>query len=110
MHVLMMICILSLLVCFLAQAYMVWKVRALYQLLGDGTRDISFYDLSVWTWHGPAWAKWRLGPRIHEFNDLPANVLQQVQRARQHARPVKALYYGAGVVGVGSVILNLVLY
>ena len=92
-NVLAIIFIASVLTCFLAQAYMAWKIFALYRLLGDRKKDIDFYSLAVWTLSGAAWANWRLGSQIREFDNLPADLREQLPLVRRQTKPVKVLYY-----------------
>lgn len=92
MNILAIIFIALFLTALFAQAYMAWKVFTLYRLLGDRKKDIDFYSLCVWMLYGVAWASWRLGPQIREFDNLPEDLLERLPLIRRQTKPAKTLY------------------
>ena len=94
---------------FLVQAYRVWKVFTLYQLLGDRKRDIDFASLSVWVSSSPTYASWYLGnwylgSYTREFDDLPEELLKQLPLIRRQVRFAKNLFYVVVAALVTSVL------
>ncbi|MCK1395207.1 hypothetical protein [Bradyrhizobium sp. 1] len=95
--------------CFLAQGYLQWKAFRLYKLLGDRKKQIDLWSFSLWALSSPGYANWRLASRLKDFDDLPAELLEQLPLFRRHIKPAKRIFLVTWLVTfvmIGSVIFR----